>query len=429
MTGPTPGDTAGVLRPADALPPRGTRDGGVHRHPAPPTPPAAPATGTAPASRPTLSAPGYPSAEPASASPASATGPSRTRASGTGAPGAVPSGARASATGVPAAAGPPAAGASGTAEPARTAGASGGLPPVPTGLAPRLPSPLQEVADERFGRFGVGLVLKRDDLVHPELIGNKWRKLAPNLEAAGGRTVVTFGGAYSNHLRATAAAGRLLGLPTVGVVRGQELAGRPLNPSLAACAADGMRLHFVTRAVYRAKAEPGTLAEILRDLGPDAEDAYVVPEGGSNVLAVRGCTVLGAELGEHADVVGVACGTGGTLAGMAAGLAPGRRALGIPVLRGGFLTDAIRALQRDAFGGPRGDWSLDERFHCGGYARTTPELHAFAEDFEQRHRLPVERLYVAKMLYALVALAQEGAFPRGTTLAAVVTGAPPPPPS
>ncbi|CAM5566973.1 L-cysteate sulfo-lyase [Streptomyces rochei] len=289
-------------------------------------------------------------------------------------------------------------------------------------LRPRLPSPLQEVADARFERRGVRLLLKRDDLIHPDLVGNKWRKLAPNLATAAGRTVVTFGGAYSNHLRATAAAGRLLGLPTVGVVRGEELAGRPLNPSLARCAADGMRLRFVDRATYRRKAEPEVLASLLR--AADAEDAVVVPEGGSNPAAVRGCRALGEELGGHADVVALACGTGGTLAGLAAGLPEGRRALGVPVLKGGFLGDDVRRLQERAFGGPRGDWSLDDRFHCGGYARTTPGLESFADDFEHRHGLPVERVYVAKALHALVTLVQEGAFPRGTTVAAVVTGRP-----
>lgn len=293
-----------------------------------------------------------------------------------------------------------------------------------TDLRPRLPSPLQDVADDRFERHGVRLLLKRDDLIHPELIGNKWRKLAPNLERAAGRTIVTFGGAYSNHLRATAAAGRLLGLPTVGVVRGDELAGRPLNPSLARCAADGMRLHFVDRSTYRRKTEPEVLTSLLDTVG--AEDAYVVPEGGSNAAAVRGCRTLGEELRDHGgvDVVALACGTGGTLAGLAAGLGPGRRALGIPVLKGGFLGEEIRALQQEAFGGPRGEWQLDERFHFGGYARVPPELDAFAEDFERRHGVPVERLYVAKSLYALVALTEEGAFPRGTRLAAVVTGSP-----
>ncbi|EFE67187.1 1-aminocyclopropane-1-carboxylate deaminase/D-cysteine desulfhydrase [Streptomyces viridosporus] len=291
-----------------------------------------------------------------------------------------------------------------------------------TGLRPRLPSPLQEVTDERFARRGIRLLLKRDDLIHPELVGNKWRKLAPNLAAAGGRTVLTFGGAYSNHLRATAAAGRLLGLRTVGVVRGQELAGRPLNPSLARCVSDGMRLHFVDRSTYRRKTEPETLAAVLR--AADAEAAYVVPEGGSNSLAVRGCRTLGAELAGRADVVAVACGTGGTLAGLAAGLGTGGRALGVPVLKGGFLADVTRALQDEAFGGPRGDWSLDDRFHFGGYARVPEELDAFAEDFEHRHGIPVERLYVAKLLHALVALAEEGAFPRGSTVAAVITGRP-----
>ncbi|OEJ25080.1 1-aminocyclopropane-1-carboxylate deaminase [Streptomyces agglomeratus] len=293
-------------------------------------------------------------------------------------------------------------------------------------LRPRLPSPLWPAEDERFTRRGLRLLLKRDDLIHPDLPGNKWRKLEPNLRAAAGRTVLTFGGAYSNHLRATAAAGRLLGFATVGVVRGDELAGRPLNPSLARCAADGMRLHFVDRTTYRAKAEPGVLAALVSEAVPGAapESVCVVPEGGSNALAVHGCVALGRELRDAADVVGVACGTGGTVAGLAAGLGPGQRAIGFPVLKGGFLGDGIRTLQHAAFGAPAGDWTLDDRFHCGGYARTTPELEAFAADFEERHGLPVERLYVAKMLYGLTTLATEGAFPPGTTLAAVVTGRP-----
>nr|WP_206327075.1 pyridoxal-phosphate dependent enzyme [Streptomyces sp. S3(2020)] len=289
-------------------------------------------------------------------------------------------------------------------------------------MRPRLPSPLQEIEDDRFSRRGVRLSLKRDDLIHPDLVGNKWRKLAPNLAAAAGRPILTFGGAYSNHLRATAAAGRLLGLPTIGVVRGDELADRPLNPSLARCTADGMRLRFIDRSTYRRKTERSVLEGVLRAAG--AEDAYVVPEGGSNTLAVRGCQALGEELRGQADVIAAACGTGGTFAGLTAGLAPGQRALGIPVLKGGFLTAEIERLQREAFEGRRGDWTLDDRFHFGGYARTTPELDAFAEDFEGRHGVGVERLYVAKLLYGLVALAEEGAFTTGSRLVAVITGAP-----
>ncbi|MEV7950413.1 pyridoxal-phosphate dependent enzyme [Streptomyces rubiginosohelvolus] len=295
-----------------------------------------------------------------------------------------------------------------------------GPPRLDALLRPRLPSLLQEVHDESFARRGVRLFLKRDDLIHPDLPGNKWRKLALNLEAAAGRTVLTFGGAYSNHLRATAAAGRLLGFGTVGVVRGNELAHRPLNPSLARCAADGMRLHFVDRTTYRAKASPEVLAGLLSRFG----DVKVIPEGGSNALAAQGCTALGRELAGEADVAAVACGTGGTLAGLAAGLDPGQRALGVPVVGGGFLAGEVARLQREAFGGPAGDWALEERFAFGGYARTTPELDAFADGFEDRHGLPVERVYVAKLLFALTALTDEGAFAPGTRVAAVITGAP-----
>ncbi|WP_414720655.1 1-aminocyclopropane-1-carboxylate deaminase/D-cysteine desulfhydrase [Streptomyces sp.] len=295
-----------------------------------------------------------------------------------------------------------------------------------------LPSPLVAVGDDRLARHGVTLLLKRDDLIHPALPGNKYRKLRLNLAAAvaaGHDTLLTFGGAYSNHLRATAAAGRLLGLRTVGVVRGDELAARPLNDSLARAAADGMRLDFVDRTTYRRKADPEVLAALLARHGP----AYVLPEGGSNALAARGCADLGRELRGAADVVAVACGTGGTLAGLAAGLAVPQRAIGFAALRGGgFLTEEVRRLQAAAFGGPRGDWRIEDRFHHGGYARTTPALDAFAADFAARHGdapgaqagppLTLDRIYVAKMLHGVFALAEERAFPPGTRIAAVVTG-------
>ncbi|WP_420705446.1 1-aminocyclopropane-1-carboxylate deaminase/D-cysteine desulfhydrase [Streptomyces sp. NRRL F-5126] len=306
-------------------------------------------------------------------------------------------------------------------------------PPSPLPPSPLVPSPLVPVADGRFTARGVRLLLKRDDLIHPDMPGNKWRKLAPNLSAAraeGADTLVTFGGAYSNHLRATAAAGRLLGLATVGVVRGDELARRPLNPSLARCAADGMVLRFTDRATYRRKAEPGILAALLHDARAGAGRAlgrvYVVPEGGSNAAAVRGCVELGRELCDEADVVAVAVGTGGTLAGLAAGLPPGRRALGVAALRGGFLGREVRRLQRDAFGGERGAWSVDDRFHCGGFARSTPELAAFAAAFEEEHGISLERTYVAKLLYGLTAMVTAGEFAPGTSVAAVVTGPPDP---
>ncbi len=296
-------------------------------------------------------------------------------------------------------------------------------PPALDELPHLLPSPLVAIEDERLARRGVSLSLKRDDLIHPEIVGNKWRKLRLNLAEAsreGHDTLLTFGGAYSHHLRATAAAGRLLGLATIGVVRGEELADRPLNPSLAAAAADGMRLHFVDRGAYRRKDDPATRARLARRFGR----FFTLPEGGSNAHAAAGCVALGRELRGHADLVTVACGTGGTLAGLAAGLDPVRqRAIGFPVLKGGaFLAADIERLQQEAFGARRGRWELDCGFHAGGYARSTPELRAFAEEFAARHGLLPEPVYVAKMLHGVWTRAARGDFPPGTRIAAVVTG-------
>ncbi|MGI5162820.1 1-aminocyclopropane-1-carboxylate deaminase/D-cysteine desulfhydrase [Spirillospora sp. CA-253888] len=284
----------------------------------------------------------------------------------------------------------------------------------------RLPSPVQEVHDGRLTAAGVSLSLKRDDLIHPDLPGNKWRKLKHNLRAAadqGHDTLLTFGGAYSNHLRATAAAGPLFGFSTVGIVRGEE--HLPLNGVLEFATAQGMRLAYMDRTTYRRKTDPEVIAALRETWG----DFYLLPEGGSNALAVRGCAELGAEIGPSHDVVCCAVGTGGTLAGLAAGLAPHQRALGFAVLKGGgFLNGDVERLQDEAYGGRRGDWSIETAFHHGGYARRTPELDAFATDFADRHGIALDRIYVAKMLHGVFTLVARGAFAPGTRLSAVVTG-------
>ncbi|MFE6054772.1 1-aminocyclopropane-1-carboxylate deaminase/D-cysteine desulfhydrase [Kitasatospora sp. NPDC056446] len=303
-----------------------------------------------------------------------------------------------------------------------------------------LPTPLVDCVDEVFARAGVELRLKRDDLLHPTVPGNKWRKLAPNLAAAveqGHTRLLTFGGAYSTHLRAVAAAAGALGLESVGLVRGEELADRPRNWSLRAAEAAGMRLEFLTRAEYR---EATGRAEGTDDRAEGADGAQwprrrwgrclVLPEGGSNALAVTGAAAIPAELPDLGgrDVVCCPVGTGGTLAGIAAGLPPGARALGVAVLRGGegYLEAEVTRLHRAAYGREFDNWSIDHAHHGGGYGRVPADLAAFAERFEHRHGVPLERRYVAKLLAALTGLARAGAFPRGTRLTAVVTGLPDP---
>lgn len=284
----------------------------------------------------------------------------------------------------------------------------------------RLPSPLIELDDPRFTRHGVRLYLKRDDLIHPQLRGNKWRKLSLNLTAAreqGFTRLLTFGGAFSNHLSATAAAGALFGFDTVGVVRGEE--HRPLNPTLFSAVDHGMTLTYLDRETYRRAMDPPVLRELRERFGR----CYVLPEGGSNPLAVQGCTQVPAEIDVKFDVIACACGTGGTLAGIAGGLRPGQHAIGFSALKGGsFLEDDVSRLQRATFGAASNNWTIEADFHFGGFARRTAELDAFVDDFGTRRGLVLDWVYVAKMLYGLLTLTERGRFAPGTTIVAVITG-------
>ncbi|WP_433323261.1 1-aminocyclopropane-1-carboxylate deaminase/D-cysteine desulfhydrase [Spirillospora sp. CA-294931] len=280
-----------------------------------------------------------------------------------------------------------------------------------------LPSPLTELHDDHLTRHGPRLFLKRDDLIDPDIPGNKWRKLKHNLTAArdqGHTTLLTFGGAYSNHIRATAAAGRRFGFATLGVIRGEE--HDPLNPSLARARADGMRLTYLDRATYRRKTDPDVIAALHRRFG----DFYLLPEGGSNALAVLGCAELPTELDTPYDLICCPCGTGATLAGLAS--AAPARALGFSVLKGGpFLDREVTRLQREA-GTESSNWALNYDYHFGGFARRPQTLEAFATGFHRRNGIALDLVYVAKMMYGIYDLAARGTFPAGTRIVAVITG-------
>jgi len=289
-----------------------------------------------------------------------------------------------------------------------------------------LPSPLEYLADDRLRAAEVEVWLKRDDLIHPEVTGNKWRKLKYNLaaaEVAGQRTLLTFGGAYSNHIRATAAAGCCFGFSTIGVIRGEE--HRPLNPSLTFAVERGMNLCYLNRTDYRRKTETDVIDGLRRRFG----SFYLLPEGGSNELAVRGCTEIVDEISAGFDVICCPCGTGATLAGIAArlgpgpGPAPGQRAIGFSVLKGGsFLSRDIADLQQRTFGRRTSNWRVETGFHFGGYARRNAELDDFIDDFSRRHGMVLDWVYTAKMMYGIFALARENAFQPGTRVVALITG-------
>jgi 1-aminocyclopropane-1-carboxylate deaminase/D-cysteine desulfhydrase-like pyridoxal-dependent ACC family enzyme len=286
----------------------------------------------------------------------------------------------------------------------------------------RLPSPVEPLSDERLRACGVELWLKRDDLIHPDVPGNKWRKLKHNLMEAARTsqgTLLTFGGAYSNHIRATAATGKYCGFSTIGIIRGEEHV--PLNPSLAYAVSQGMRLSYLSRDEYRRKTSTEIIDNLRQEFGP----FYLLPEGGSNDLAVRGCAEIPAEIDIDYDVICCPCGTGTTLAGIAAGLSAGRRAIGFSTLKGGdFLTRDVADLQQSAYGNCPANWHMECGFHFGGFARRNAELDKFINEFATRHGIALDWVYVAKMMYGLYSLARSRAITPGSRVIAVITGPP-----
>ncbi len=280
------------------------------------------------------------------------------------------------------------------------------------------PSPVQRLHHPLLMRKRVALFIKRDDLLHPLVSGNKWRKLKYNLLQArqqGRRRLLSFGGAHSNHIHALAHAGRLLGFDTIGVIRGGPFA-EP-SSTLRQATACGMYLHHVSRQDYRLRHD----AHFLQDLAYRFGDFQLLPEGGSNTLALRGCAELIHELDRqlgHYHAVCLPCGTGGSLAGVAAALAPGRRALGFAVLKGaGFLHRQVAMLQRAA--GVRGDYELLLDYHFGGYAKADERLRKFIARWRP---VPLDPVYTAKMMYGVIDLIDKGAFAPGSRIVVVHTG-------
>jgi 1-aminocyclopropane-1-carboxylate deaminase len=262
----------------------------------------------------------------------------------------------------------------------------------------------------------ITLTVKREDLLHPHISGNKFRKLKYNIlqaKAEGKTALLTFGGAFSNHIAATAAAGKAYGFGTIGIIRGEELAGKIAeNPTLSFAEECGMQLHFITRDAYKTKTNPDFIAALTQQFG----DFYLLPEGGTNSLAVKGCE----EILDAADAafthICCAVGTGGTIAGIINSALPGQKVLGFPALKGaGLLNDICKFA-------PKGNWELVEDYHFGGYGKVTEELVLFMNDFYVKTNILLDPVYTAKLFFGVIDLANNGYFAPNSTILLIHTG-------
>jgi 1-aminocyclopropane-1-carboxylate deaminase len=285
------------------------------------------------------------------------------------------------------------------------------------------PTPLQALSHPLLREKGISLFMKRDDLTHPDVQGNKWRKLKYNLEFAkenNYKSILTFGGPMSNHIYSTAAAGKLFGLKTIGVIRGY--AHLPLTPTLAFAKAQGMELLFLSKGEYENRFSESTTEQLRHAYG----NFYAIPDGGSNALAVKGVAEMMQEIDLDYDVCCVAMGTGGTTAGCVAG-SKGRKVIGFSSLKGeGNLSTEVERLAHEYSAlenaTPVYNWTINNDYHFGGYGKVTDELSAYVQQFEKEHNILLDPIYTSKMMFGIFDMIENNFFARGSNIIAIHTG-------
>ncbi|MFX0558462.1 1-aminocyclopropane-1-carboxylate deaminase/D-cysteine desulfhydrase [Maribacter sp. CXY002] len=262
----------------------------------------------------------------------------------------------------------------------------------------------------------ITLAIKREDLLHPFISGNKYRKLKYNvLEAIHKKhtTLLTFGGAFSNHIAALSVAGKEKGLRTIGVIRGEELAQKwQTNPTLSLAHENGMRFKFVNRESYRTKTNPEFLDKLRQEFG----QFYLVPEGGTNELAVKGCEEILDPIDIEFDKICVSTGTGGTITGLINASEDTQEVLGFSALKGDFLKSDIASMTA------KRNWKLICDYHFGGYAKISEELVLFINWFKKETGIPLDPVYTGKMVFGLLKMIENDSFAMGTKVLAVHTG-------
>ncbi len=282
--------------------------------------------------------------------------------------------------------------------------------------------PFQTINDSVKKEHNINLHLLRCDLNHPDISGNKWFKLKYNLEQAKKnqqKALLTFGGAFSNHIAATASAAKEFGFSSIGIIRGEEHSN--LNPTLKFASECGMELHYVSRTLYQDKQELYNYVNVLYS----DRNFYLIPEGGANEFGIKGCMEITNSIPIDFDFVCAPCGTGTTLAGMILSLKNDQRAIGFQVLKGddyiknevvNWLTKYIGSDEQ------KNNWEINQDYHFGGYAKVNQKLKDFILEFEQNNNVPLDYIYTGKMMFGIYDLIQKGYFKNGETIVAIHTG-------
>jgi len=262
----------------------------------------------------------------------------------------------------------------------------------------------------------VTLYIKREDLLHPHISGNKYRKLKYNLQQArleNKTTLLTYGGAYSNHIAATAATGKEFGFNTIGVIRGEELSTEiPSNPTLHFAKSNGMQLHFISRENYRLKDTAGFFKKLEQQFG----DYYLIPEGGTNNLAIKGCEEILTQEDECFDFICTAVGTGGTISGLINISEAHQKVIGFSALKGDFLNEEVKKWTE------KSNWHITDAYCFGGYAKINSDLIEFINQFKQETGIQLDPVYTGKMMYGIYNMIREEIFPKNSRILAVHTG-------
>lgn len=266
----------------------------------------------------------------------------------------------------------------------------------------------------------VELWIKREDQIHEFVSGNKFRKLKYNIQEAQKQQksrLLTFGGAYSNHIVATAVAGRLSGYETIGIIRGEELASNlerilQENKTLRVAYENGMKFEFVSRKEYREKETPIFIENLHKKHG----DFYLIPEGGTNALAIKGCEEILTKEDEKFDYICVAVGTGGTISGLTTSVKKNQKIIGFPALKGDFVSEDIQKITE------KQNWELNTGYHFGGYGKFSTDLIRFINEFKEETNILLDPIYTGKMLYGIIDLVKKDEFKKGTKILTIHTG-------